>query len=151
MDLFRGITMFLLIGESTRLYTHIRSVEDSSFMQFIGTQLSHHEWNGLYFWDLIQPFLPPIQAQRGGRWRDHRQAGLVPHSEPQDRQPGPPLDGVLSHHRRVVRGATSDHEHLVDGSEQLGVHVELVEYHPTALGSPAGTRRKRRRPTHLPS
>ena len=56
VDLFRGITMFLLIGESTRLYSHIRSMEDSSFMQFIGTQLSHHQWNGLYFWDLIQPF-----------------------------------------------------------------------------------------------
>lgn len=56
VDLFRGFTMFLLIGESTRLYSHIRSMEDSSFMQFIGTQLSHHQWNGLYFWDLIQPF-----------------------------------------------------------------------------------------------
>lgn len=56
VDLFRGITMFLLIGESTRLYAHIRSVEDSSLAQFIGTQLSHHAWNGLYFWDLIQPF-----------------------------------------------------------------------------------------------
>src|SRR5688500_6172267 len=56
VDLFRGITMFLLIGESTRLYSHIRSIEDSSFMQFIGIQLSHHQWNGLHFWDLIQPF-----------------------------------------------------------------------------------------------
>jgi predicted acyltransferase len=25
-------------------------------MHFLGTQLSHHEWNGLHFWDLIQPF-----------------------------------------------------------------------------------------------
>ena len=25
-------------------------------MQFLGTQLSHHEWHGLHFWDLIQPF-----------------------------------------------------------------------------------------------
>jgi predicted acyltransferase len=56
IDFFRGFTMFLLIGESTRLYSHISSIEGSSVMQFIGTQFSHHEWNGLHFWDLIQPF-----------------------------------------------------------------------------------------------
>jgi len=56
VDFFRGITMFLLIGEGTRLYSHIRSIESSSIMQFIGAQFSHHEWNGLHFWDLIQPF-----------------------------------------------------------------------------------------------
>jgi len=56
VDFFRGITMFLLIGESTRLYSHISSIENSSIMQFIGTQLSHHQWHGLHFWDLIQPF-----------------------------------------------------------------------------------------------
>lgn len=56
VDFFRGIIMFLLIGESTRLYSHIRSIEGSGVMEFIGRQLSHHQWNGLYFWDLIQPF-----------------------------------------------------------------------------------------------
>ncbi len=56
IDFFRGLTMFLLIGESTRLYEHISTIKNSSFMQFLGTQLSHHEWNGLHFWDLIQPF-----------------------------------------------------------------------------------------------
>ncbi len=56
VDFFRGFTMFLLIGESTRLYDHIGSIESSSIMQFIGTQFSHHEWHGLHFWDLIQPF-----------------------------------------------------------------------------------------------
>ncbi len=56
VDFFRGITMFLLIGESTRLYDHISSIEGNSVMQFFGTQLSHHEWHGLHFWDLIQPF-----------------------------------------------------------------------------------------------
>lgn len=55
VDFFRGFTMFLLIGESTRLYSHIRNI-DAPIAQFIGTQLEHHEWNGLYFWDLIQPF-----------------------------------------------------------------------------------------------
>jgi predicted acyltransferase len=56
VDFFRGFTMFLLIGESTELYSHIQSIQGSSIAHFFGTQLSHHEWNGLHFWDLIQPF-----------------------------------------------------------------------------------------------
>jgi predicted acyltransferase len=59
IDFFRGLTMFLLIGESTHLYSQLHSI-DNSFIQFIGTQLSHHKWNGLYFWDLIQPFFMTI-------------------------------------------------------------------------------------------
>jgi predicted acyltransferase len=55
IDFFRGFTMFLLIGESTRLYDHINSI-DTGLTHFLGTQLSHHEWHGLHFWDLIQPF-----------------------------------------------------------------------------------------------
>jgi predicted acyltransferase len=55
IDFFRGFTMFLLMGESTRLYSQFASI-DNSFFQFLGTQLSHHEWHGLHFWDLIQPF-----------------------------------------------------------------------------------------------
>jgi predicted acyltransferase len=55
VDFFRGFTMFLLMGESTGLYSHIRSI-DAGFTQFIGNQLDHHEWHGLNFWDLIQPF-----------------------------------------------------------------------------------------------
>ena len=56
VDFFRGFTMFLLIGESTRLYSHFGSFENSDIMQFLSTQFSHHEWHGLHFWDLIQPF-----------------------------------------------------------------------------------------------
>ncbi|MFA5329417.1 MAG: DUF5009 domain-containing protein [Prolixibacteraceae bacterium] len=55
IDFFRGLTMFLLIGESTELFSHIGKV-DNSVMHFLGSQLSHHEWHGLHFWDLIQPF-----------------------------------------------------------------------------------------------
>lgn len=55
VDFFRGLTMFLLAGESTALYEHFYSFE-GGFMQFLATQLSHHEWHGLHFWDLIQPF-----------------------------------------------------------------------------------------------
>ncbi len=56
VDFFRGFTMFLLMGESTELFSHIQAIQGSSIATFLGTQLSHHEWNGLHFWDLIQPF-----------------------------------------------------------------------------------------------
>ena len=55
VDFFRGLTMFLLIGESTRMFEHINEI-DNGFIHFFGTQLTHHEWHGLHFWDLIQPF-----------------------------------------------------------------------------------------------
>jgi predicted acyltransferase len=55
VDFFRGLTMFLLAGEATELYHHLLHA-DSSVVQFIGTQLHHHQWHGLHFWDLIQPF-----------------------------------------------------------------------------------------------
>ena len=55
VDFFRGLTMFLLVGESTHLYNHFLEM-DSGIMQFFGTQLNHHEWHGMHFWDLIQPF-----------------------------------------------------------------------------------------------
>jgi predicted acyltransferase len=55
IDFFRGFTMFLLAGEATELYDHFNKI-DNGVIQFLGTQLSHHEWHGLHFWDLIQPF-----------------------------------------------------------------------------------------------
>jgi predicted acyltransferase len=59
IDFFRGLTMFLLMGESTHIYSHLKSI-DNGLMQLLGTQLSHHQWNGLHFWDLIQPFFMTI-------------------------------------------------------------------------------------------
>jgi predicted acyltransferase len=55
VDFFRGLTMFLLAGEAAQIYEHFLKF-DSRIMQFIGTQFTHHEWHGLHFWDLIQPF-----------------------------------------------------------------------------------------------
>jgi len=55
IDFFRGFTMFLLAGEATELYDHLEK-SDVGIVHFLGTQLSHHEWHGLHFWDLIQPF-----------------------------------------------------------------------------------------------
>jgi predicted acyltransferase len=57
IDVFRGITMFLLIGEFTgfaNFLTH-ESLQ-GTIIHLIGQQFHHHPWNGLRFWDLIQPF-----------------------------------------------------------------------------------------------
>lgn len=47
--------MFLLAGEAANIYEHFLEMH-SGVMHFFGTQFSHHEWHGLHFWDLIQPF-----------------------------------------------------------------------------------------------
>jgi predicted acyltransferase len=60
IDFFRGFTMFLLIGESTELYMHLEEFGGTGIVHFFATQLSHHEWHGLHFWDLIQPFFMTI-------------------------------------------------------------------------------------------
>jgi predicted acyltransferase len=57
LDFFRGFTMFLLIAESTRIYDLLVAPElNGTVIRAIGTQFHHHPWNGLRFWDLIQPF-----------------------------------------------------------------------------------------------
>ena len=60
VDFFRGLTMFLLIGESTRIYRHLRGFQDAGILHSISLQFHHHAWNGLTFWDLIQPFFMTI-------------------------------------------------------------------------------------------
>jgi predicted acyltransferase len=55
VDFFRGFTMFMLAGEASTLYSALLKY-NNGIIHFIGTQLEHHEWHGLHFWDLIQPF-----------------------------------------------------------------------------------------------
>lgn len=55
IDFFRGLTMFLLAGESTLIFSQLLKV-DNPFIQSVAQQFHHHEWHGLHFWDLIQPF-----------------------------------------------------------------------------------------------
>lgn len=55
LDFFRGLTMFLLIGKSTKLY-HLLQASDIGALSFIGFQFEHHPWNGLTFWDFVEPF-----------------------------------------------------------------------------------------------
>ena len=57
LDVFRGITMFLLIAEGTRLYSALTKISSpDSILGKIVLQFHHHQWNGLHFWDLIQPY-----------------------------------------------------------------------------------------------
>lgn len=57
LDFFRGFTMFLLVAEFTHLYGFLIAPEYAgTIISKIGTQLHHQPWNGLRFWDLIQPF-----------------------------------------------------------------------------------------------
>ena len=57
VDFFRGITMFLLIGEFTHMFTYMTAPQfEGSWLDLIGTQFHHHPWNGMRFWDLVQPF-----------------------------------------------------------------------------------------------
>ena len=57
LDFFRGFTMFLLIAEFAGIFHHLRNPElEGSFLYWLGMQLDHVEWEGLSFWDNIQPF-----------------------------------------------------------------------------------------------
>lgn len=57
LDFFRGLTMFLLIAEGTHIYNLlIDPAFEGSVIAGIGAQFHHHPWNGLRFWDLVQPF-----------------------------------------------------------------------------------------------
>jgi predicted acyltransferase len=94
LDFFRGLTMFLLVGESTGLYELLRNPAlHGTILGFMGTQLDHHVWNGLHFWDLVQPFFMFIVGvampfsfgkrwARGDSWRTSfrhvlRRSGLL--------------------------------------------------------------------------
>lgn len=47
--------MVLLALESTALYEHLSDATEGSFANGFIQQFFHHPWNGLRFWDLIQP------------------------------------------------------------------------------------------------
>lgn len=57
LDFYRGLTMFLLIAEGAALWSAINAPYfEGSIISSIGDQFRHHPWNGLRFWDLVQPF-----------------------------------------------------------------------------------------------
>ncbi|MBT8306302.1 MAG: DUF5009 domain-containing protein [Maribacter sp.] len=57
LDFYRGLTMFLLIAEFSHLFTYMVAPElEGSIIHTIGEQFHHVKWEGMRFWDLIQPF-----------------------------------------------------------------------------------------------
>jgi predicted acyltransferase len=57
LDAFRGITMFLLVAEGAGVWRSLSGVASSdSLAGMLVAQFHHHPWNGLRFWDLVQPF-----------------------------------------------------------------------------------------------
>lgn len=55
LDFLRGLIMILLVLESTGLYWQLIEMSDGSASHAFFLQFEHHPWNGLRFWDLIQP------------------------------------------------------------------------------------------------
>ncbi len=56
IDFFRGFTMFMLVGGLEGLFSKLDPANQGPVVNFIQQQLSHVPWEGLNFWDLIQPF-----------------------------------------------------------------------------------------------
>lgn len=57
LDLFRGITMLLLLTEGTHLFYFLNAAApDNSLPAIFLRQFLHAEWHGMRFWDLIQPY-----------------------------------------------------------------------------------------------
>ena len=55
LDFMRGFIMVLLALESSGLYEHLfEATKENPLNSFI-SQFFHHPWNGLRFWDLVQP------------------------------------------------------------------------------------------------
>src|SRR3954452_503013 len=56
LDVFRGLTMILLISHGFGLYEAFRqTTANGQALQWFAQQLDHAEWVGCTLWDLIQP------------------------------------------------------------------------------------------------
>jgi len=81
LDFLRGFIMVLLALESTHLYDNLFELTEDTIVQNFFLQFFHHPWNGLRFWDLIQPgfmfiagtamaFSLHRQNEAGALWKD---------------------------------------------------------------------------------
>src|SRR3954454_18769212 len=52
LDVFRGLTMLLLISHGFGMYEAVKAGASAGW---IGSQFDHTEWVGCTLWDLIQP------------------------------------------------------------------------------------------------
>ena len=55
LDFLRGFIMVLLAVEATGLYGYLYDHSTDSSLHGAIAQFTHHPWNGLHFWDLVQP------------------------------------------------------------------------------------------------
>jgi predicted acyltransferase len=55
LDFMRGLIMVLLALESAGLYEHLSTATEGNTINGFIQQFFHHPWNGLRFWDLVQP------------------------------------------------------------------------------------------------
>src|SRR5262245_13359271 len=55
LDFMRGFIMVLLALESAGLHEHLFEATKGNVLNSFFLQFFHHPWNGLRFWDLIQP------------------------------------------------------------------------------------------------
>ncbi len=55
LDFLRGLIMVFLAFEAAGLYHVMNDAAEGSWWYQITVQFKHHPWNGLRFWDLIQP------------------------------------------------------------------------------------------------
>jgi predicted acyltransferase len=55
LDFLRGFIMFLLVMESTGLFKILYLNSKGGALENFFIQFQHHPWNGVRFWDMIQP------------------------------------------------------------------------------------------------
>ncbi|MDD7303201.1 MAG: hypothetical protein PUG76_01470 [Prevotellaceae bacterium] len=56
LDLMRGLIMVLLAFEAAELYTHLLNITTpGTWGHSLMRQFFHNDWEGLHFWDLVQP------------------------------------------------------------------------------------------------
>src|SRR5210317_2048647 len=56
LDFFRGFVMFLLIAEFAHLFEVLRNSGNEQLRVVVDFLFHHAKWEGLHFWDLVQPF-----------------------------------------------------------------------------------------------
>lgn len=55
LDVMRGLIMLLLCAESCLLYVNLSDMFQGGWTAIFIEQFFHHPWQGLRFWDLVQP------------------------------------------------------------------------------------------------
>ena len=56
LDFFRGLVMFLLIAEFAHLFEVLMESGNETLTTVMDFMFHHAKWEGLHFWDLVQPF-----------------------------------------------------------------------------------------------